>query len=179
MEVADGDRTGGWLLGQSVEAVGSVVAGSGCRAAVSGVWFPLSLAGDRPRLSLRSARGEERHLPKKARAFAGARPCLWGSDKLTELTKNKLFDSYQSFLLFFFLFLSLPFFFSLPLDSPEIKEEVFRKDDQFLNLLKDVYVESRDPPVRVSVSHLCGLQTQYSPYQEKCSLCIKLLFFSR
>uniref|UniRef100_A0A8D2NJK7 NADH dehydrogenase [ubiquinone] 1 alpha subcomplex assembly factor 4 n=1 Tax=Zosterops lateralis melanops TaxID=1220523 RepID=A0A8D2NJK7_ZOSLA len=54
-----------------------------------------------------------------------------------------------SFLLFFFLFLSLPFFFSLPLDSPEIKEEVFRKDDQFLNLLKDVYVESRDPPVRV------------------------------
>ncbi|NWR03830.1 NDUF4 factor, partial [Paradoxornis webbianus] len=34
-------------------------------------------------------------------------------------------------------------------DSPEIKEEVLRKDDQFLNLLKDVYVESRDPPVRV------------------------------
>ncbi|NXM37972.1 NDUF4 factor, partial [Gymnorhina tibicen] len=34
-------------------------------------------------------------------------------------------------------------------DSPDIKEEVFRKDDRFLSLLKDVYVESRDPPVRV------------------------------
>ncbi|NWV13781.1 NDUF4 factor, partial [Ptilonorhynchus violaceus] len=34
-------------------------------------------------------------------------------------------------------------------DSPEIKEDVLRKDDRFLTLLKDVYVESRDPPVRV------------------------------
>ncbi|XP_015478442.1 NADH dehydrogenase [ubiquinone] 1 alpha subcomplex assembly factor 4 isoform X2 [Parus major] len=34
-------------------------------------------------------------------------------------------------------------------DSPEIKEEVLRKDDRFLSLLKDVYVESTDPPVRV------------------------------
>ncbi|NXL16213.1 NDUF4 factor, partial [Setophaga kirtlandii] len=34
-------------------------------------------------------------------------------------------------------------------DSPEIKEEVLRKDDRFLTLLKDVYVESRDPPLRV------------------------------
>ncbi|NXO35645.1 NDUF4 factor, partial [Locustella ochotensis] len=34
-------------------------------------------------------------------------------------------------------------------DSPEIKEEVLRKDDRLLTLLKDVYVESRDPPVRV------------------------------
>lgn len=68
----------------------------------------------------------------------------------------------------FFFFPSLPFFFSLPLDSPEIKEEVLRKDDRFLTLLKDVYVESRDPPVRVSASlyqpyqsQLCGLQTQH------------------
>ncbi|NXA59842.1 NDUF4 factor, partial [Mohoua ochrocephala] len=34
-------------------------------------------------------------------------------------------------------------------DSPEIKEEVLRKDERFLTLLKDVYVESRDPPVPV------------------------------
>ncbi|NWX28968.1 NDUF4 factor, partial [Notiomystis cincta] len=34
-------------------------------------------------------------------------------------------------------------------DSSEIKEEVLRKDDRLLTLLKDVYVESRDPPVRV------------------------------
>ncbi|XP_037987830.1 NADH dehydrogenase [ubiquinone] 1 alpha subcomplex assembly factor 4 isoform X3 [Motacilla alba alba] len=34
-------------------------------------------------------------------------------------------------------------------DSPEIKEEVLRKDDRFLTLLKDVYVESKDPPVQV------------------------------
>ncbi|NWS90211.1 NDUF4 factor, partial [Toxostoma redivivum] len=34
-------------------------------------------------------------------------------------------------------------------DSLEIKEEVLRKDDKLLTLLKDVYVESRDPPVRV------------------------------
>ncbi|NXM65620.1 NDUF4 factor, partial [Serilophus lunatus] len=34
-------------------------------------------------------------------------------------------------------------------DSPEIKEEIVRKDDRLLTLLKDVYVESRDPPVRV------------------------------
>lgn len=72
-------------------------------------------------------------------------PC---TDELAELTKRKLFDSDQSFVLFFPLSLS---FFLLPLDSPEIKEEVFKKDDRFLTLLKDVYVESRDPPVKVSV----------------------------
>ncbi|KFO83040.1 NADH dehydrogenase [ubiquinone] 1 alpha subcomplex assembly factor 4, partial [Buceros rhinoceros silvestris] len=32
---------------------------------------------------------------------------------------------------------------------PEIKEEVYRKDDRLLTLLKDVYVESRGPPVQV------------------------------
>ncbi|XP_052637434.1 NADH dehydrogenase [ubiquinone] 1 alpha subcomplex assembly factor 4 [Harpia harpyja] len=30
-----------------------------------------------------------------------------------------------------------------------IQEEIYRKDDKLLTLLKDVYVESRDPPVRV------------------------------
>ncbi|XP_064506001.1 NADH dehydrogenase [ubiquinone] 1 alpha subcomplex assembly factor 4 [Pseudopipra pipra] len=34
-------------------------------------------------------------------------------------------------------------------DQPEIKEEILRKDDRLLTLLKDVYVESRDPPVQV------------------------------
>ncbi|NXP51949.1 NDUF4 factor, partial [Heliornis fulica] len=34
-------------------------------------------------------------------------------------------------------------------DHPEIKEEISRKDNRFLTLLKDVYVESRDPAVRV------------------------------
>ncbi|NXP68824.1 NDUF4 factor, partial [Chloropsis cyanopogon] len=34
-------------------------------------------------------------------------------------------------------------------DSPEIKEEVLKKDERFLTLLKDVYVESRDPPGQV------------------------------
>uniref|UniRef100_A0A803W4H9 NADH dehydrogenase [ubiquinone] 1 alpha subcomplex assembly factor 4 n=1 Tax=Ficedula albicollis TaxID=59894 RepID=A0A803W4H9_FICAL len=78
--------------------------------------------------------------------FVGAMPCLWVSHELAELTKRKLFDSDKSFLPFFY---SLLFFFSLPLDSPEIKEEVLRKDDRFLTLLKDVYVESRDPPAQV------------------------------
>ncbi|XP_010018169.1 PREDICTED: NADH dehydrogenase [ubiquinone] 1 alpha subcomplex assembly factor 4, partial [Nestor notabilis] len=32
---------------------------------------------------------------------------------------------------------------------PEIKEEIYRKDDRLLTLLKDVYVQSRDLPVRV------------------------------
>ncbi|KAM9240934.1 NADH dehydrogenase [ubiquinone] 1 alpha subcomplex assembly factor 4 [Leptosomus discolor] len=32
---------------------------------------------------------------------------------------------------------------------PEVQEEVNRKDDRLLSLLRDVYVESRDPPVRV------------------------------
>ncbi|NXW85899.1 NDUF4 factor, partial [Alopecoenas beccarii] len=32
---------------------------------------------------------------------------------------------------------------------PEIQKEIYRKDDRLLTLLKDVYVESRDPPVRV------------------------------
>ncbi|NXX15845.1 NDUF4 factor, partial [Podargus strigoides] len=31
----------------------------------------------------------------------------------------------------------------------EIQEEIYRKDDRLLTLLKDVYVESRDPPVQV------------------------------
>ncbi|XP_030345343.1 NADH dehydrogenase [ubiquinone] 1 alpha subcomplex assembly factor 4 [Strigops habroptila] len=34
-------------------------------------------------------------------------------------------------------------------DHPEIKEEIYRKDDRLLTLLKDVYVQSRDLPVRV------------------------------
>ncbi|XP_030304425.1 NADH dehydrogenase [ubiquinone] 1 alpha subcomplex assembly factor 4 [Calypte anna] len=34
-------------------------------------------------------------------------------------------------------------------DRPEIQEEISKKDDRLLTLLKDVYVESRDPPVRV------------------------------
>ncbi|NWH62680.1 NDUF4 factor, partial [Geococcyx californianus] len=34
-------------------------------------------------------------------------------------------------------------------DHPEIQEEIYRKDDRLLTLLKDVYVESRDPPGRV------------------------------
>ncbi|NXP16258.1 NDUF4 factor, partial [Scytalopus superciliaris] len=34
-------------------------------------------------------------------------------------------------------------------DCSEIKEEILRKDDRLLTLLKDVYVESRDPPARV------------------------------
>ncbi|NXN26179.1 NDUF4 factor, partial [Nycticryphes semicollaris] len=32
---------------------------------------------------------------------------------------------------------------------PGIQEEIYRKDDRLLTLLKDVYVESRDPPVQV------------------------------
>ncbi|NXK97466.1 NDUF4 factor, partial [Formicarius rufipectus] len=34
-------------------------------------------------------------------------------------------------------------------DCAEIKEEILRKDSRLLTLLKDVYVESRDPPVQV------------------------------
>ncbi|XP_010004630.1 PREDICTED: NADH dehydrogenase [ubiquinone] 1 alpha subcomplex assembly factor 4 [Chaetura pelagica] len=34
-------------------------------------------------------------------------------------------------------------------DHPGIQEEISRKDDRLLTLLKDVYVESRDPPVQV------------------------------
>ncbi|XP_072187869.1 NADH dehydrogenase [ubiquinone] 1 alpha subcomplex assembly factor 4 [Excalfactoria chinensis] len=34
-------------------------------------------------------------------------------------------------------------------DHPEIKQEIYRKDDRLLALLKDVYVESRDPPTQV------------------------------
>ncbi|XP_049673630.1 NADH dehydrogenase [ubiquinone] 1 alpha subcomplex assembly factor 4 [Accipiter gentilis] len=34
-------------------------------------------------------------------------------------------------------------------EHPGIQEEIYRKDDRLLTLLKDVYVESRDPPVRV------------------------------
>ncbi|NWS43635.1 NDUF4 factor, partial [Probosciger aterrimus] len=51
----------------------------------------------------------------------------------------------------------LPSLFYLPspphplslLDHPGIKEEIYRKDDRLLTLLKDVYVQSRDLPVRV------------------------------
>uniref|UniRef100_A0A8B9FX43 NADH dehydrogenase [ubiquinone] 1 alpha subcomplex assembly factor 4 n=1 Tax=Amazona collaria TaxID=241587 RepID=A0A8B9FX43_9PSIT len=35
------------------------------------------------------------------------------------------------------------------LDNPRIKEEIYRKDDRLLSLLKDVYVQSRDSSVRV------------------------------
>lgn len=31
------------------------------------------------------------------------------------------------------------------LEHPEIKEEVSRKDNKLLSLLKDVYVDSKDP----------------------------------
>ncbi|NXG12722.1 NDUF4 factor, partial [Sakesphorus luctuosus] len=34
-------------------------------------------------------------------------------------------------------------------ERPEIKEEILRKDDRLLTLLKDVFVESREPPARV------------------------------
>ncbi|NXE22492.1 NDUF4 factor, partial [Ardeotis kori] len=34
-------------------------------------------------------------------------------------------------------------------DQSEIQEQIHRKDDRLLTLLKDVYVESRDLPVRV------------------------------
>ncbi|NXG72284.1 NDUF4 factor, partial [Baryphthengus martii] len=34
-------------------------------------------------------------------------------------------------------------------DHPEIKEDIYRKNDRLLTFLKDVYVESRDPPVQV------------------------------
>ncbi|NXJ75797.1 NDUF4 factor, partial [Trogon melanurus] len=34
-------------------------------------------------------------------------------------------------------------------DHREIQEEIYRKDARLHTLLKDVYVESRDPPVRV------------------------------
>ncbi|XP_010705867.2 NADH dehydrogenase [ubiquinone] 1 alpha subcomplex assembly factor 4, partial [Meleagris gallopavo] len=34
-------------------------------------------------------------------------------------------------------------------DLPEIQQEIYRKDDRLLTLLKDVYVESRDPPAQV------------------------------
>ncbi|XP_040523310.1 NADH dehydrogenase [ubiquinone] 1 alpha subcomplex assembly factor 4 isoform X2 [Gallus gallus] len=35
-------------------------------------------------------------------------------------------------------------------DNPEIQQEIYRKDDRLLALLKDVYVESRDPPAQCS-----------------------------
>ncbi|NXC41672.1 NDUF4 factor, partial [Penelope pileata] len=34
-------------------------------------------------------------------------------------------------------------------DHPQIQEEISKKDDRLLTLLKDVYVESRDPPAQV------------------------------
>ncbi|NXL86348.1 NDUF4 factor, partial [Alectura lathami] len=34
-------------------------------------------------------------------------------------------------------------------DHPEIQQQIYRKDDKLLSLLKDVYVESRDPPAQV------------------------------
>ncbi|KFW90469.1 NADH dehydrogenase [ubiquinone] 1 alpha subcomplex assembly factor 4, partial [Phalacrocorax carbo] len=36
-------------------------------------------------------------------------------------------------------------------DQSEIQAEIYRKDDRLLTFLKDVYVESRDPPVQVKV----------------------------
>jgi len=44
----------------------------------------------------------------------------------------------------------------LPSDNPEIQQEIYRKDDRLLALLKDVYVESRDPPAQVSASLSVG-----------------------
>jgi NADH dehydrogenase [ubiquinone] 1 alpha subcomplex assembly factor 4 len=37
-----------------------------------------------------------------------------------------------------------PFLF-LSIDRPEIKGEIARKDNKLLSLLKDVYVDSKDP----------------------------------
>ncbi|NWS56849.1 NDUF4 factor, partial [Chunga burmeisteri] len=34
-------------------------------------------------------------------------------------------------------------------EDPAVQEDIYRKDDRLLALLKEVYVESRDPPVRV------------------------------
>uniref|UniRef100_A0A8C9F3M1 NADH dehydrogenase [ubiquinone] 1 alpha subcomplex assembly factor 4 n=1 Tax=Pavo cristatus TaxID=9049 RepID=A0A8C9F3M1_PAVCR len=41
-------------------------------------------------------------------------------------------------------------------DRPEIQQEIYRKDNRLLTLLKDVYVESRDPPAQVSASLSVG-----------------------
>lgn len=49
------------------------------------------------------------------------------------------------------------FFF---LDHPEIQGEVARKNDKLLSLLKDVYVDSRDPVSSVQV--MCVLIQQMS-----------------
>lgn len=80
----------------------------------------------------------------------------------------------------------MPFFSPLPLEHPGIQEEIYRKDDRLLTLLKDVYVESRDPPVRVSKS-LCRRHTSIgfvvfklrtnSLWRKMIRQCLKATFF--
>lgn len=83
-------------------------------------------------------------------------PSLRGSDCAGRTNKKE--TTGLSSVLFCFL---ISFFSPLPLGHPEIKEEVYRKDDRLLTLLKDVYVESRGPPVQVSVS-FCRRHTSIS-----------------
>lgn len=88
-----------------------------------------------------------------SRAVPLGKPLRWQNE-----LKGNQFDSDLSFLIFFFF---LAFFSPLSLDLPEIQEEIYRKDDRLLTLLKDVYVESRDPPAQVSVP-LCRRHTSIS-----------------
>lgn len=45
------------------------------------------------------------------------------------------------------------------LEHPEIKEEVSRKDNKLLSLLKDVYVDSKDPVPSLPVTYALIKQT--------------------
>lgn len=47
----------------------------------------------------------------------------------------------------------------LSLEHPEIKEEVSRKDNKLLSLLKDVYVDSKDPVTSLPVTYALIKQT--------------------
>ncbi|XP_026699928.1 NADH dehydrogenase [ubiquinone] 1 alpha subcomplex assembly factor 4, partial [Athene cunicularia] len=85
--------------------------------------------------------------------FAGKHRAPWESRRssgeaieLAELQKGSSLTQICLFSLLLFLF---PFFSPLPSGRSEIQEEILRKDDRLLTLLKDVYVESSDPPVRV------------------------------
>ncbi|XP_025894961.1 NADH dehydrogenase [ubiquinone] 1 alpha subcomplex assembly factor 4, partial [Nothoprocta perdicaria] len=49
-------------------------------------------------------------------------------------------------------------------NRPEIQEEIYRKDDRLLTLLKDVYVESRDPPKQVKDQ---GVESLPCKHEEK------------
>ncbi|NXS56205.1 NDUF4 factor, partial [Brachypteracias leptosomus] len=50
-------------------------------------------------------------------------------------------------------------------DHPEIQKEISRKNDRLLTLLKDVYVESRDPPVQVKDG--CGEHLPCKPEEKR------------